>query len=71
MKPEAIVRVTRRTAGHLAARTAELDLDGVIDPRVGKVKLKVGEVLTACLVGMAAGSKGPGDVENLTATLGG
>ncbi len=70
MKPEAIVRVTRRTVGHLAARTAELDLAGVGDPRVGKVRWKVRDVLTACLVGMAAGSKGLGEVEDLTATLG-
>ncbi len=70
MKPGAIVRVTRSTVGHLAARTADLDRDGVVDPRVGKVRWRVREVLTACLVGMAAGSKGLGEVEDLSATLG-
>lgn len=70
MKPEAIVRVTRRTVGHIATRMAELGLDHVADPRVGAVKWKVRDVLTASLVGMAAGCKGLGEVEELTTTLG-
>jgi hypothetical protein len=70
MKPEANLRLTRRTVSHLATRTAELGLDNVADPRVGKVRWKLREVLTACLVGMAAGCKGLGEVEQLTTTLG-
>lgn len=70
MDSQAIVRVTRRTVGHLATRTAELGLDEVVDPRVGKVRWTVRDVLMACLVGMAAGCKGLGEVEQLTTTLG-
>ena len=70
MKSEAIVRVTRRTVGHLAARIAEIGLDSVADPRVGRVQWKVSGVLTGCVVGMAAGCKGLAEVEELTNTLG-
>ena len=59
MESEANIRVTRRTVGHVAARLAEIGLDEVADPRVGKVKWKLRDVLTACLVSMDAGCKGP------------
>ena len=70
MESNVNIRETRRTVGHIAARLAEIGLDEVADPRVGKVKWKLREVLTACLVGMAAGCRGLGEVEEVTATLG-
>lgn len=70
MKPESNLRVTRRTVGHIAARTAELGLDDVPDPRKGKTDWRLATVLKACIVGMAAGCKGLGEVEDLTASLG-
>ena len=59
MESCANIMVTRGTVGHIAARLAEIGLDDVVDPRVGKVKWKLRDVLTACLVSMDAGCKGP------------
>ena len=70
MKLESNLRVTRRTVGHIAARTAELGLDDVPDPRKGKTDWRLSTVLNACVVGMAAGCKGLGEVEDLTASPG-
>lgn len=69
MKQEATIRVTRREVGHLAARTAELSLDMVKDPRRTAVRWGLRQLLTTALVGMSAGCKGLSEVEQLTARM--
>jgi hypothetical protein len=59
-------RVIRRYVGHLAARLAKLPLGRVADPRIGKIKWAMRTLLTAVMVGLAAGCKGLGEVEELT-----
>lgn len=63
-------RLTRRVAGNLGAALWGLPLDSVRDPREGKRKWSVSTVLRGILAGMAAGAKGLGEVELLTAMLG-
>lgn len=63
-------RLIRRNVGLVAARTAELDIEGVNDPRKGAVKVSVREALTGVLTGMVAGCKGLGELEDLTSWLG-
>lgn len=70
MHKESKLRVMRRTLGHIAARTDEMPLGSVAEPRKGKVKLKMRTALTTVIVGIAAGCKGLGEVEELTDWLG-
>jgi len=70
MHKEPKLRLMRRTAGHIAARTDEMPLGSVAEPRKGKVKLKMRTALTAVITGIAAGCKGLGEVEALTDWLG-
>ncbi len=70
MQKEPKLRVMRRTAGHIAARTDEMPLGSVAEPRRGKVKLKMRTALTAVITGIAAGCKGLGEVEEFTDWLG-
>jgi len=62
-------RLTRRTAGLLAARLPELRLHKVADPREGPVKWRLKTLLTTALTGMLAGCGGLTDVEDLTTRL--
>lgn len=66
MKRESSGRVTRREVGHIAARTAELPMDMVKDPRSKSVRWTPRQLLTAAMIGMAAGCKGLAEVERLT-----
>ena len=70
MHKEPKLRVMRRTLGYIAARTDEMPLGGVAEPRKGRVKLKMRTALTTLIVGIAAGCKGLGEVEQLTDWLG-
>lgn len=66
MKRESPGRVTRREVGHLAARTAQLPLEMVKDPRSKVVTRTLRQLLSAVVIGMAAGCKGLAEVERLT-----
>jgi hypothetical protein len=70
MQEEAKMRLTRRHVSHLAARLSRMPLDKVADPRKGETKWPIRALLTAPMVGMAAGCKGLGEVEELSAWLG-
>lgn len=62
-------RVTRRTAGLLAARLPQLRLQKLAEPRQGTVKWRLETLVTAALVGMLCGSNGLADVEDLTTRM--
>ena len=70
MNKEPKLRIMRRTLGYIAARADEMPLGSVAEPRKGKVKLKMRTALTTLIVGIAAGCKGLGEVEELTDWLG-
>ena len=70
MKEEAKTRLTRRHVSHLAVRLTKMPLDKVADPRNGETTWPFRTLLTAPIVGLAAGCKGLGEVEELTAWLG-
>ncbi len=70
MQREAHIRVTRRSLGHVAARTAELPFENVAEPRVGKTTLKMRTFFVTVFTGMVAGCKGLAEVERLTTNLG-
>jgi hypothetical protein len=55
--------------GLLHARLPELDLEAVEDPRSREGKWRLGQILTATLVGIMAGCKGLWDSEQLTKNL--
>jgi hypothetical protein len=63
-------REIRRYVGYLATRLAEMPLGKVNDPRAGRILWPIRTLLTAVLVGLAAGCKGLGEVEELTDWLG-
>jgi hypothetical protein len=63
-------RLTRRLIGHLAARLGRMPLGRVADPRKGRTKWAIHTLLTAVIVGLVAGCKGLGEVEELTDWLG-
>lgn len=71
MKSEAFSRLDRRLLGLLSARLSELGLANVADPRKGKVKWRLRQVITSVLAGMIAGCKGLKEVEELTTEMGG
>jgi hypothetical protein len=56
-------------AGYLLARLPEAGLGQITDPRKGAVKWKLGQLLTAVVVGAMAGCRSLRDVEQLTALL--
>lgn len=62
-------RRIRRMAGYLAVRLAEAGLDGVSDPRRGPTKWRLGQLLTATLVGVMAGCRSLREVEQLSQLL--
>lgn len=70
MQDEGKTRLTRRHVGHLAARVNKMPLDKVADPRKGRTTWPIRTLLTAAMVGIAAGCKGLGEVEELTSWLG-
>ena len=61
---------TRRIAGVINARLPEVGLNRIDDPRSARgVRWKLEPVLTAPLVGMAAGLKSFAETEDLTAEM--
>jgi hypothetical protein len=61
------LRLRRRVAGFLGKRLAELHLDDVPDARDPRgQRWQLGTLLRATLVGLAAGAKGLGEVEDIT-----
>ena len=64
-------RFRRRTAGLLKARLPELALEKVpeVRSRWGKKRWRVSTILRAVVVGLAAGCKGLGELEELTGLL--
>ena len=68
---EWIGKLRRRVAAMVFTRVAELPLDEVKDPRRDRGKRwLLRDLLAAMVVGMAAGCRGFGDVEALTAEMG-
>lgn len=64
---ERISRKTRRMAGVLNARLPEIGLEQVADPRDARgIRWNLEPLLSAPLVGIAAGLKSFGDTEKLT-----
>jgi len=59
-------RRIRRMAGYLVARCAEASLEDVADPRRGPTKWRLGQLLTACLVGLMAGCRSLKELEQLS-----
>lgn len=66
---EAISRVNKRLAGLLATRLDQLNLEGVQDPRKSQTKWSLRKLLTALMVGLAAGCKSLAETENLSEKL--
>lgn len=62
-------RLTRRIAGLLSARIAELRLRRVADPRRGAVSWSIERLLVPVLVGLISGAKSLADVERLTTNM--
>ena len=61
------LRLRRRVAGFLGKRLAELHIDDVPDARDPRgQRWQLGTLLRATLVGLAAGAKGLGEVEDVT-----
>ncbi len=62
------VRMTRRVAGMLGARLAEVGFEQVADPRKSQTRVKwsLEELLTAATLGMTAGCRSLAETETLT-----
>lgn len=65
------VRITRRVAGMLGARLAELGFEQVADPRKvqSRVKWSLDELLTAATLGIAAGCRSLAETETLSGEM--
>ena len=62
-------RGIRRMVGYLLARLPEAGLGQLTDPRRGPTRWKLGQLLTAVVVGAMAGCRSLRDVEQLTSLL--
>ena len=57
------VKLSRRLAGNTSKRLAEIDFSRVEDGRLGDIKWPLRQILQRVVVGIMAGQKGLGEVE--------